>query len=431
MDYNGITLEDFTKNIMIKNELTRDIVDILFQLSIIAAVLSIKKNLKNTDLHPRNVLVRRLTVPSLRTVVIWNADGTTRFAFSYESALLVTIVDWILSSNDIPYSRPRSSSSRNLSSQSKQSEGSGTGNRSGIWQPPSIPTLLLDALHHLKKFDSSVRFFEELGPGVFSLLTSTRITEILRLKQLNGPAEVPDLFVDLVPWNFRIYHKFSRPRELTPLMAPPDSPKRRGPKRKWKGPRANAEKCRHMRAVKRRRLLSESSPLLLLAEAASERTEDLPMPHAPVPNDQLEISCIDLFGYNHYGGFGFEVYIDWSEVCDGLGVFARDAIPKGTLISDYPGLIITKAIRDTMEDWQLSHLRRDSLLKTYIDGSRVPSPSQGIGPFINSSAGTGITPNAQFRVVESENGSVVIAIDDIRRGQEILIDYQIGWTEPS
>lgn len=148
------------------------------------------------------------------------------------------------------------------------------------------------------------------------------------------------------------------------------------------------------------------------------------------PQDPTPPPPVDLFGYKHYGGFGCWVYIDWSRVCNGLGVFARADIPKGAVISDYPGFVITKEFCDKMEDWQFSHLRHLSYLKTFTDGIRVPSEAGGIGPFINSSAGTDFPSNAEFILNRNETGTLVYAKDPIKEGDEILIDYQIGWTDP-
>lgn len=423
VDYNGVTLEEFTNDTAsssTKEDITRDIVDVLFQLSFIVATISIKKNLKNTDLHNRNILVRRLPTPSLRTLAVWNGDGTRRYAFSYESSLLVTIVDWVLFSSDVPYSRSRSCSSRNSSN-----------SQSGLtsaYHPPCIPFLLWQSLQYLRKFDCAARIFQELGYGVFSLLSNTKIVDVLNLKY-KGPPDLPDISTDLISWNFRTYHFFIAPSQLTRSVT--TSPKRPGPKRKWMGPRANAQKCRHYRALKKRKLRAESDPLLSLAVAAEILVEGPMLGEENFPNsDQINPLRIDLFCNDHYGGFKAKVCIDWSDVCGGLGVFAKAVIPKGTLISDYPGLIITKEVRDTLEDWQLSHLRRHSYLRTFVDGNRVPSPSQGVGPFINSSAGTNMTANAEFRVNRNDNSSQIYATNYIRRGQEILIDYQIGWTNP-
>lgn len=430
------------RNIPVMNSRTREIVDILFQLSLIVLVLSIKVNLKNTDLHYRNVLVRRLAVPSLRTIVIWNEDGTSRFSYSFTSNLLVTVVDWILCENHVPYGdskfslsqRSSLSKSRGASSPSSKQTMPSPGQLKS-WHPPCVFLLLLDLLARVRESETATKHFFGILPGFFTLFQNNEINDIIGL-QPNGIYEVPDQLTNLSTWNFRVYHSFSRPLydslsiNDSLSIAPPASPKRRGPKRKWLGPNANADKCRQVRYSKKRKLLAECHPHLLLAEIALVPPEIAPTQRGSLTQHPGRNFSIDIFGYNLYGGFGVNVLIDWSTVCMGLGVFAGASISKGTVISDYPGIVITTEFRKTMQAWQFSHLRHLSYLKTLVDGIRVPNEAQGIGPFINSSAGTSKPPNAEFRLNKDQTGTIVSAICDIQENEEVLIDYQIGWTNP-
>lgn len=106
----------------------------------------------------------------------------------------------------------------------------------------------------------------------------------------------------------------------------------------------------------------------------------------------------------------------------GRGVYARVAIPAGYVVVEYRGERITKAESARRENARRERLRRGGDGSTYVfrlnqrhdlDGRRHGNISR----FINHSC----APNCR---AHKERGRIwIIAIRDIKRGEEITFDY--------
>ncbi len=398
-DYNGITLEEFSRDIAVKNSRQREVADILFQASLIVMSLAIKTNLANGDLHSRNLLVKVLPHSSLRRFVLFG-DSEQSVTIEYESKLLVTVADWANWNTLVPYGKSRSGFSRSRS---------GSQSNAGNFVPPSAASLLFDILKFVVKFDSIARLFVEAPAGFSGLLGLGKIKELLELK-VSGV--FPDVFMDISTWQVRVYHFFTDPH---PPIALAPTKSKRGRKRRHQDDAARSA------AYRLRKKAKTSDHLNVLADFAVSLIEEFP--HDQVPSENV---LFDVFGYRYMDSIP-GLLLSWSTVCRGLGVFCDSVIERNSYITYYSGYILDQSELENMKDWQKSHCRAISKLRSWIDGIRFPSPVLGVASFINSSTSPS-GANATF-VVEDSGRVRVHALSDIPSYAEILIDYNIGWDQ--
>lgn len=361
--------------------------------------IAIKVNLENGDLHARNLLVSVMPHSSLRRIIFY--QNTERsISIEYESNLLVTVADWANWRSLVPYGQSRSGFSRSRS---------GSQSNSPTFIPPSVSSLLFDIFKFVIKYDSIARDFVESSAGVFSPFGIQAVKEALELR-ISG--EVPDIFTDLTDWHVREYHFFTDPH--APLLDTQTTKTKRGRKRVHPNDAAKSA------AYRRRKKGKTSNDLNDLANFAVSLIESS---HADPPSENV---LIDLFGFRYLGSIP-GLLLSWSTVCQGLGVFCDSGIQRHSYITYYSGYILSVSELRDMQDWQKSHCRCISKMRSSIDGLRFPSPVMGVGSFINSSTSRS-GANATFFVEES--GRVIVkALRDITQYEEILIDYNIGWDQ--
>lgn len=395
-DYNGITFEEFTRDIAVKNSRRREMADILLQASLIVSSIAIKVNLANGDLHPRNLLVNVQPHYSSRRVVLF-ANTKQSVTIQYESNMLVTVADWANWRSLVPYGSSRSGFSRSRS---------GSHSNSPIFVPPSASVLLFDINKFAIKFDSIARDFAEAPVGFFGPFTVKTVKELL---ELTITGEIPDIFDDISTWHIRVYHSFKDPHSS---IGPKPTNLKRGRKRKHLNDAAKSA------AYRRRKV--DPLDLNALADVATSLIE------SPRVDSVSENVLIDLFGFRYLDSIP-GLLLSWSTVCQGLGVFCDSLIEKSSYVTYYSGYIISPSELLDMQDWQKSHCRSISKLRSSIDGIRFPSPVLGVGSFINSSTSPS-GANADYIV--KDNGRVIVkALRDISPYDEILIDYNIGWDQ--
>ena len=130
-DYGGTTLETTLKNLCRNNSNTSLVTDILFQASFIVSALAVSLNIAHTDLHPRNIVVSRLPVPSARRVCLLGPSGEHSY-IDYNSDVFVSIVDWVLAEPHVPYG----GSSAGSSSRSERQVRKTSLNSSSLYRSP-------------------------------------------------------------------------------------------------------------------------------------------------------------------------------------------------------------------------------------------------------------------------------------------------------
>jgi len=107
----------------------------------------------------------------------------------------------------------------------------------------------------------------------------------------------------------------------------------------------------------------------------------------------------------------------------GLGVFAKAPISSGEIVTDYCGSVITLP---GLEGYPETHMREWNRGMSCIDGLRYPLPGQGVASLINSSRGTELVRNVDWKkqyVAKLISKISVIATVDIATGTELLLDY--------
>jgi uncharacterized protein len=109
----------------------------------------------------------------------------------------------------------------------------------------------------------------------------------------------------------------------------------------------------------------------------------------------------------------------------GRGVFATRSIPEGERIIQYRGEIIDEDEADRRYPWN-DEGRHHTFLFRLDDGSVIDAGRRGnAAKYINHSC----APNCE--AVEDEQGRIFIyALRDIRRGEELVYDYNFVLDEP-
>ena len=106
----------------------------------------------------------------------------------------------------------------------------------------------------------------------------------------------------------------------------------------------------------------------------------------------------------------------------GLGVFAKEFIPKDTLIGVYGGTIVEKKTGEYDADYSM-----ELTTKLIIDGSLWPRP---LTSMVNDSHGTKFTNNCEFKMNNKRGNDrrvVLFSIDDINENEELFVDYGDGY----
>ena len=120
--------------------------------------------------------------------------------------------------------------------------------------------------------------------------------------------------------------------------------------------------------------------------------------------------------------------VDRSRV-HGFGVFAREAVPKGTPVMEYVGEVVRRPIADRREraalDARVSSTYMFALDENDADSRVVDATRKGnLARFVNHSC----APNCETKsiVLANERRVVLFATRDVRRGEELTYDYQFA-----
>ena len=115
----------------------------------------------------------------------------------------------------------------------------------------------------------------------------------------------------------------------------------------------------------------------------------------------------------------------------GLGLFATCRIGSGHVITDYEGVRRHVSDLPNPPDETCSHCLRIPETDWVIDGKLTQTSDCQVGPFANSSVGTGRAPNACYGVwhldkLPSEHCKMMVcATRVIEEGEEILVKYKV------
>lgn len=104
----------------------------------------------------------------------------------------------------------------------------------------------------------------------------------------------------------------------------------------------------------------------------------------------------------------------------GLGVFAREIIPKNTIITEYCGSVVSKDDLTDLPNLFKSHCATLKRNFDLIMGLYRPIAGAGIGSFVNSST----QPNAAFWRNSAVSKLFVKSLKEIKEGEEITINYE-------
>lgn len=113
-------------------------------------------------------------------------------------------------------------------------------------------------------------------------------------------------------------------------------------------------------------------------------------------------------------------YIKKSDI-DGLGVFAKEDIPKGTKISDYYGKEMKwKTFKNKYGEYKLNSLHTYPMRRIWkiIVAKEEPYKSQNLTNYINEIKGKS---NCELKL------RALYAKKDIKKDTELLLDYPLGY----
>lgn len=264
----------------------------------------------------------------------------------------------------------------------------------------------VDCLNCLKQLISA-----EVG---FHWMINERMwKDVLQIQIMNSGDRVYDLvddLADLRPCFFQQYLFFVD--KSTIVHSGPGRP------RLYK---SNAER----QASYRRR----NMPKTLYESERPSKRQRLTTPEASEASEVSKVrSGFDIFGIQSYDTR--LVVVDWSTVCNSLGVFARSDIDAGTFLTAYEGDLLSFQQASCLQPWQKTHLRSISLSdeSEVIDGLRLPTSLSGVASLINSSRFGSVAPNAFFSLASDQEKKIsAISAKKIKAGEEIFCDY--SWDE--
>lgn len=133
------------------------------------------------------------------------------------------------------------------------------------------------------------------------------------------------------------------------------------------------------------------------------------------PKLPTEVELKDVFGFNYDT---CNVYVAFTEYGAGLGVFAKNEIPKNSVITEYCGNIALYS--RTLPERHCTHIKS---LKREINGIRGfqrPIPWMGVGSLLNSN----INANCTLECLD-ENQCYVVSTRPIKKDEELLLNYRL------
>lgn len=101
----------------------------------------------------------------------------------------------------------------------------------------------------------------------------------------------------------------------------------------------------------------------------------------------------------------------------GRGIFATQAIPRGTVIEKSPYISIPS---EDFEDLMTTVIRHYWF---YVRGGKRTNPSCAIGLGHTSLYNHSKNPNAEWHILPRSKTIKITTLRDIRKGQEITINY--------
>lgn len=106
------------------------------------------------------------------------------------------------------------------------------------------------------------------------------------------------------------------------------------------------------------------------------------------------------------------IIVQQSKIAEGLGVFAEEDIKKGELIEKAPLLLLS------MKEFE--HIKKTKLYYYFFEYTNKHfAIALGYGSLYNHS----YTPNARYLYNYKEKHFKIMAICDIKKGEEILFNY--------
>lgn len=108
----------------------------------------------------------------------------------------------------------------------------------------------------------------------------------------------------------------------------------------------------------------------------------------------------------------------------GRGVFATRKIPEGTKLIEYIGEIVSDAEADRRYPFYEDERHHTFLFRLDSGDAIDAGPSRSIAKYINHSC----DPNCE--AVEEDGRIFIYALRDIRRGEELVYDYNYVLEEP-